>query len=495
MAARRRTTSSGKALVGSQIMSARFLAHLTTLVVLLAARLVLAQGGYNDDRVMMQGFLWESHQSGVQRAAGGAEYEVDWRGKWYDHVRSKVEELAEAEINLVWLPPPSHGEGAGYHPQELNNLGNNYGTEAQHRELIHALLRKGIEPVADLVINHRNGSEGWATFQNPQWPSTFICADDEFWFQSPETLGAADRQILIEDNRGAPDFPWSNYPKWHGARDLDHTSGDLRKAVKDYLRRLRQFGYRGWRYDMVKGFAPGYIAEYNFDSQPTFAVGEYWDGDPYVLTQWVDGTKMYGQVDPAERACSAFDFATYERLRELINAGKYDHLPAIHFKDRTLDGFIAVNGDKTVTFLENHDTGFPQKQFDSFPKNEKLLQGYAYILTHPGVPCIYWKHYFDWGFGAQIKALVRARKYAGVHSGSYIKSEVHEGAYVAIVGDQPNESSTLIVKIGPGFGFRPDEADWALETSGEGYAVWVRKSKKALTQQAIDQPHPPLPIP
>lgn len=23
--------------------------------------------------------------------------------------------------------------------------------------------------------------------------------------------------------------------------------------------------------------------------------------------------------------------------------------------------------------------------------------GYAYILTHPGLPCIFWDHYFTWG--------------------------------------------------------------------------------------------------
>jgi len=31
-----------------------------------------------------------------------------------------------------------------------------------------------------------------------------------------------------------------------------------------------------------------------------------------------------------------------------------------------------------------------------FP-GDKVCQGYAYILTHPGVPCIFWEHYFDWG--------------------------------------------------------------------------------------------------
>jgi alpha-amylase len=443
-----------------------------------------AQGGYDDNRVMIQGFMWESHQN-------------PWTNKWYDHVLSKVDELADAEFDLIWLPPPSKGEGAGYHPHELNDFNNNYGNATQHRNLIQALLTKGLEPIADVVVNHRNGSGGWATFKDPKWPSTFICSDDEFWFQPLSNLpNSGDKTIRQAGKKGAADFKGSNFPKWHGARDLDHTNAAFRMEVKKYLKKLKAFGYRGWRYDMVKGFAPGYIAEYNYDSNPTFAVGEYLQDDPDVLTQWVDGTKMYGKQDPALRACSAFDFASHTLLKDMINTGKYAHLPAIHFKDGTLDGFIAVNQDKAVTFLENHDTGFPQKQFDSFGRNDKLMQGYAYILTHPGLPCVYWKHYFEWNeFGPKIKALIKARKYAGVHTGSFIKSEAHGDDYVAIIGDKSTDSSTLIVKIGPGLDFAPDANVWGLETSGNGYAVWVRKSKKAETKDTVDQPKQAFPIP
>jgi alpha-amylase len=467
------------------------------LLAVVSATLAFGQGGYNDDRVMIQGFMWESHQEGKQKGEGGFEYEVHWQGKWYDQVKSKVDELADAKFDLIWLPPPSQGEGAGYHPQELYSFSNNYGTEAQQKALLRALLKKGIEPVADVVINHRNGTGGWATFKNPEWPSKFICSDDEFWFQNPSnsSLSAGDKEILAKGEKGAPDYTGSDYPKWSGARDLDHTNPDLRQEIKKYLAKMKQLGYRGWRYDLVKGYTPGYVAEYNFASNPTFAVGECWDGNPYKVSEWIDGTKMYGQSDPELRACSAFDFPTYFLIKEFINGGKYNHLPAIHFKDGAWDGLIAVNKDKAVTFLENHDTGFPQKQFDSFPNNEKVLQGYAYILTHPGVPCVYWKHYFDWNRGNAIKAIIRARKYAGVNSGSYIKSEVHDNDYVAIVGDKPSESSTLIVKIGPGLGFKPDEAEWGLETSGEGYAVWVRKTKIAETKAKVDSPKPPFDVP
>lgn len=80
---------------------------LATLLVVILCHLAHAQGGYNDDRVMIQGFMWESHQSGPQTAEGGLPYEVDWQGKWYDHVRSNVDELADAKFDLIWLPSGS----------------------------------------------------------------------------------------------------------------------------------------------------------------------------------------------------------------------------------------------------------------------------------------------------------------------------------------------------------------------------------------------------
>lgn len=123
------------------------------------------------------------------------------------------------------------------------------------------------------------------------------------------------------------------------------------------------------------------------------------------------------------------------------------------------------------------------------------MQAYAFILTHPGIPCVYWRHYFEWNRGGEIGRLIKARKYTGVHSGSYLKTETQGNNYVAIVGDRPSESSTLIVKIGRGFAFNVDTTVWGLETSGEGYAVWVRKTKKEETKAKVDAAKPPFELP
>lgn len=47
-----------------------------------------------------------------------------------------------------------------------------------------------------------------------------------------------------------------------------------------------------------------------------------------------------------------------------------------------------------------------------------ILQGYAYILTHPGVPTVFYDHFYDWGdsYHVQIAKLVRYSQLAIIPS-------------------------------------------------------------------------------
>src|SRR5204862_110498 len=70
--------------------------------------------------------------------------------------------------------------------KEYFNLANSYGTFPQHRAMLEALLQNGAEPVADIVINHRDGSTHWADFRNPDWGTWAITRDDEA-FSNPDS--------------------------------------------------------------------------------------------------------------------------------------------------------------------------------------------------------------------------------------------------------------------------------------------------------------------
>lgn len=58
-------------------------------------------------------------------------------------------------------------------------------------------------------------------------------------------------------------------------------------------------------------------------------------------------------------------------------------------------GLLGWWPSRSVTFIDNHDTGSSQQHWP-FPA-DKVATGYAYIMTHPGMPCVFWEHLFDWG--------------------------------------------------------------------------------------------------
>lgn len=485
----------------------KFIPHLLKILALLFISFsVLGQAGLNDDRVMIQGFYWESYRHGHPE-----KFPDFGTKKWYDIVKSKAKELRDGRFDLIWLPPPSYAgiPSAGYNPKEYFNLGNSYGSQNKHRAMLKALLKNGVEPIADIVVNHRDGSNGWADFRNPDWGTTAVTRNDEAF-----TNQNSDVYNTPVDQRGAEEERPSEYVQHQGTtyaydafRDVDHTNEQVRKDIIRYLKQLKSFGYRGWRYDMVHGYHAKWIAEYNRASNPTFSVGEYdWDKqDEQKGWVWHTATRD----DDLKTSSSVFDFSTFFTLKD--NKGKYDSWYG--FGNGV--GLLGDNSNKVawrnraVTFLENHDTGYrtqengqPQQNHenDNFQNNWQVEQGYAYILTHPGVPTVYWKHYFDWGSDLQqkIKALINARKVVEVTSGSTIYTQQNarsKGVYAAFIEGKNNKA--LYVRIGgsdddwqPHFSGYKDYREYA---KGNGWKVWVKLPGNPPVQQASLKNKLPVP--
>lgn len=455
-----------------------------------------AQGGFDDDRVMLQGFYWESYRHGYPER-----FPQFGNKKWYEIVKDQAGKIREGHFDLIWLPPPSYAgkSSAGYNPKEYFNLNNCYGNFEQHRAMLITLLENGIEPVADIVINHRDGSTGWADFKNPDWGTWAITKNDEaFDDQQSEVRGTPlDQRGAEEERPVAYTHHGGTTYQYHDFRDIDHTNEIVRRDIMKYLLQLKSMGYRGWRYDMVHGYHARWTACYNKASQLTFSVGEY-DWDKYREQQgWV----WHTAITPGDMktSSSVFDFSTFFTLKD--NKGNY---PAWY-------GFgmgIGMIGDttyghswknKAVTFLENHDTGYRTNEdgspemgheSDNFANNGEVEQAYAYILTHPGVPCVYWKHYFDWGNDLQnkIRALINARKVAGVDAGSLLFTQNNakaKGIYAAMV---QGRNGQLYVRIGgsdtdwqPYFSNYKDYREYA---QGIGWKVWTGIPGNPEVQQA-----------
>ncbi len=487
--------------------------RLTIALVLVAAAVVPAgaQAGFDDDRVLLQGFYWESYRHGhPQRFPSFGDK------PWYAIVRENASAIREARFDLIWLPPPSFAGAlsAGYNPKEYFRLDNSYGSFAQHRALLEDLLRNGVEPIADIVVNHRDGATGWADFQNPEWGPWAICETDEA-FQNPAS-GIAGTPVA---QRGRCEERPAEYTRHGGAtyqyesfRDLAHTDQRVRRDVVRYLRQLESAGYRGWRYDMVHGFHARWIALYNRLTRPTFSVGEYDWTAHNEQRGWIWHTATDGNAAGADRlrsSSSVFDFTSAFALQQ-IRDGRYHALfgygNGIGMVGDTTDGLPWKN--RAVTFLQNHDLGYrtnedgtPQKghELDPFASGWQVEQGYAHLLTHPGVPSVFWKHYFDSGADLRnkIKALINARKVAGVHAGSAVHLQDNarsNGVYAARV---EGRNGDLFVRIGG------SDARWEPSLSsytgyreyaqGAGWKAWVRIAGNPPIREAPLKP--PLPVP
>jgi alpha-amylase len=413
------------------------------LPLLLSRRSAAAEKPYHGDGrdVLLQGFHWGSH-------TGVVDDRTRTRKSWYAILGENAPAIRAAGFTWVWFPPPSDSLAPqGYIPRRWHALDTPYGTEAE----LHAAIRAlgPVKAIADVVLNHRVGvATAGADFADPPFADNraAIARDDE------SGVGT-----------GNPDTG-ERHP---AGRDLDHTNPDVRGAIKDYLRRLKAGGFKGWRYDLVKGYHGRFVGEYNDASAPEFSVGEYFDGDRQRVTDWIDSTG----------GCStAFDFPTRFLLYEACRADDYGRLRSVNGGRVVPGGLIGFWPDRSVTFLDNHDTEYRREQDHQYEgygtrhfPSATVEMGYAYLLTHPGIPCVFWSHYFDWGAATRqrIERLIRVRKAAGLHARSPVEiREARKGLYAAVA------EGSVAVKLGrrdwsPGGG-------WRLAVDGERFAVWTR---------------------
>ena len=406
---------------------------------------VNAQSVANINDIMFQTFGWDVHQQKIVSDEGGL----------YNFINNRASGYAVAGFNVLWLPPPSKSTGGvGYIPTELFDFSlTSYGTEAQLRAMLTTLNTSSprIHPMADIVVNHRGGSTNWTDFTNPTWDCKSITSTDEANFRTitgVKPCGTADT---------GDDFD--------GGRDLDHTNIQVQNGVKEFLNRLKGLGFDSWRWDVAKGFAARYFGDYITASSPYSSVGEFWDGNRNTLKSWVDGTGGKS---------AAFDFDLYYDLIEAVNNGIYSRLSGGY------PGLAGIFGyaDKTVTFVDNHDTFVK----GSIITSNNIMKGYAYIMTHPGVPCVFFPHYYGGTYKKEnvtvvytaneiaINKLMAIRKATGINAYSSVSVSNAGNFYSAIISN--NGVDKVAVKIGPG-NWDPGTG-WVLNTFGTDYAVWSK---------------------
>jgi alpha-amylase len=420
----------------------------------------LYTGGGTD--VLLQGFHWGA-QSG-----------------WWNTVASNAAAIGQngAGFTMVWLPPPMRtGDTHGYLPTEWYSLDMSpYGTQAQLQSAISALHNNGVKALADIVINHRNGTNNWADFSNPAFGTNLtnnhdndvaICAGDEYFSSS--------------QGSGHPSGASDTGEGYSAARDLDHKNTNVQNAIKSWLGFLKStVGFDGWRYDFVKGYGGTYVGMYNDATSPYFSVGEDWPTNGFSSGNAGDWRgQISSWISATGGKSAAFDFVTKPLLAEALQNNNFGILN----NGGKPNGLIGTNPAQAVTFLDNHDTGpspYGQSLW-SFPNSSGdvyLLEAYAYILTHPGTPSVFWPHYFNWGSTVQtaIKNMIAIRKAQGITSTSSVNINQADGSvYAATISG--TQGSTAM-KMGSG-NWAPSAGLWVVQQSGTNYAIWTGASSTA----------------
>jgi len=350
---------------------------------------------------MMQAFHWDCPR------VDGREF------AWWPFVKEKVPTLAQTGFTSVWLPPVHKagnvgGPSMGYDPYDYYDLGEFnqcggvptwFGAKAELLDLIQTLRQHGLIAIADLVINHNNGADSqevnpidqrsrWTRFEprSGRFPRTWECFHpNRFESRDLETFG---------------EMP-----------DLSHRNPRVYAEVLELSRWLvEEIGFDGFRYDFVKGYSSWIITaiqEYRYmrDDAPVrpYGVAENWSSTRSIAS-WIAEANIFN-----DNPVDAFDFPLRELLKQLCDSYGFS-LRSLANGDTLLRELPAG----AVTFVENHDL----RDGDAPIFNDKLL-AYAYILTHEGLPCVFWKDYYNWGLGQEgtpngIAALVRAHEaYAG----------------------------------------------------------------------------------
>lgn len=393
-------------------------------------------------------------------------------GNLWQHAIEKSQHLSSLGITHVWLPPAYKSAYAttepGYAVYDLYDLGEfdqkgtvrtKYGTRQEYQDCINAFHDKGVQVLADIVLNHKHGAdetekipvrkvdpnnrnefvqgeeqiEAWTKFTFPgrkgkyskfiwDWHSfTGVSENPENIYLILNEHGNGQWEEMLENENG-------NYDYLMGA-DIEFRNPAVRKELKEWGRwYVKSTGIDGFRLDAVKHIHYSFFNEWldylkKYFKKDFLCIGEYWRSSVDPLLKYIEVTGGKIQL---------FDVPLHFNFHQAsVSDSQYDMSKIL---ENTL---LQHRPDRAITFVDNHDTQPLQALQSPVDHWFKPLAYALILLREQGIPCVF---------------------YPSMYEAKYIDKQNEQEIYVEL-NSLHNMEQMLMVRKDLAYGFQRDYFD------------------------------------
>ena len=397
--------------------------------------------------VMMQGFYWDTPISTPA-------------GTWWQNLGGKATELSQAGITAVWLPPAYKGgsqSDVGYGVYDRYDLGEfnqkgtvatRYGTIGQLQSAIGALHGQGVQVYEDMVMNHLTWADAQENVNGNNVYTRFDYTGRNNTYSAYKWSSANFTGTQQAPNNGwyqwkAYDFqPYANndaYDNLLGSEvQYNNNAANVNETIGWGNWITTKLSLDGYRLDATKHIYTPFVNQWLDAVKGTsgrFAVSEAWFRNLADMNNYAAATG--GRT-------SLFDVPLHYLFTDMSNGNGAWDMRGLQFA-----GFTEANGALSVSFVDNHDTDQTGGALFSPITNLKML-AYAYILTRDkGYPCVFYRDYYEYGLGAQIKKLIAIRKANGYGTAAEYTSTNDANLYAySRAGDATHKGLLMLLNDG-----------------------------------------------
>lgn len=353
-------------------------------------------------------------------------------GQHWNRLAKDAPHLASKGIRKVWMPPAfkaTSSNDVGYGIYDLFDLGEfnqkgtvrtKYGLKEEYLKAIKSLKENGIEPIADVVLNHKAAADykerftvievdpndrtvalsepfeikGWTKFTFPGRHKKYN--DFEWhWYHFTGTDYDSQRNksgiyLIQGDNKGWADddlvdnengnFDYLMYA------DLDFKHPEVIQNLYDWADWfIKTTGIHGFRLDAIKHIDSFFMGNFIRDisakyGDDFYVFGEFWNSDETANNDYLGSidyrfdlvdVKLHHNLFDASRAGSGYD------LRNIF--------------EQTL---VKNHPESAVTFVDNHDTQRGQALESTIEEWFKPAAYALILLREAGLPCVFYGDYY-----------------------------------------------------------------------------------------------------